>query len=171
MAKPQCLVFIPRHKGLNSLKFGSVLWLKSWMCSFSTGLAQNNWDALWPSTFLLYQPGLDSGCSPAKLDHSIPQTNQSVCQRVTVQKLPACTVFPGIFPAFSLVFPTSCCLSPFSLHLPDMYPCFRLQPALQNASATLKSFLDSKASRCRPAHHLELVWHRADATCALAQLR
>lgn len=42
MAKPQSLVFILRHKGLNSLKFGSVHWPKSWLCSFSTGLVQNN---------------------------------------------------------------------------------------------------------------------------------
>lgn len=106
MAKAQCLVFILRHKGLKSFKFGSVHWLKSWMCSFSTGLAQNNRAASWPSTFLLYQPGLDSGCSSAKLDHSIPQSYQSVRQTVTVQNLPGCTVFPGFAP--SLFFPTSC---------------------------------------------------------------
>lgn len=87
MAKPQCLVFILRHKGLKSLKFGSVHWPKSWLCSFSTGLAQNNLAASWPSTFLLYQPGLDPGSISAKLDHSVPQTNQSVRQRVTVQNL------------------------------------------------------------------------------------
>lgn len=88
MAKPQCLVFLPRHKGLTSLKFGSVHWLKSWMCSFSTGLAQNNWAASWPSASPLYHPGLDSGCSSAKLVHSTPQTDQSVCQRVTAQNWP-----------------------------------------------------------------------------------
>lgn len=87
MAKPQCLVFILRHKGLKSLKFGSVHRPKSWLCSFSTGLAQNNLAASWPSTFLLYQPGLDPGSISAKLDRSVPQTNQSVRQRVTVQNL------------------------------------------------------------------------------------
>lgn len=139
MAKPQCLVFIPRHKGLNILKFGSVHWLRSWMCSFSTGLAQINWAALWPSTFLLYQPGLDSGCPSAKLDHSIPQTNQSVCQGVTVQNLPGCTVFPGVVPF--LLFPPHATCHCFLYFSTDMYPCFRLRPALQNASTTLKSFL------------------------------
>lgn len=164
MAKPQCLVFILRHKGLKSLKFGSVHRPKSWLCSFSTGLAQNNLAASWPSTFLLYQPGLDPGSISAKLDRSVPQTNQSVRYRVTVQKSPpriqppiGRTVSPRFCPFFFFFFSTSCYLSPFPLHLPDVCPCFRLRAALRKASTALKSFLDSNASRCRPAHHLELV--------------
>lgn len=173
MAKPQCLVFILRHKGLKSLKFGSVHRPKSWLCSFSTGLAQNNLAASWPSTFLLYQPGLDPGSTSAKLDRSVPQTNQSVRQRVTVQNLhhESNPDWSHCSPPVLSLPPTSCYLSPFPLHLPDVCPCFRLRAALRNASTALKSFLDSNASRCRPARHLELVRHEAGATGALAPHR
>lgn len=162
-AEPQRLVYILRQKGLKSLKFGSVHWPKSWLCSVSTGLAQNNLTASWPSTFLLYQPGLDSGSISAKLDQ-VRATNQSISPpKSDCSKSPPriqhrlVAQFPPRFCPFFFIFSTSCFLSPFPLHPPDVCPCFRLRAALRNASTALKSFLDSKASRCRPAHHLELV--------------
>lgn len=107
MAKAQCLVFLLRHKGLKSFKFGSVHWLKSWTCSFSTGLAQNNRAASWPSTFLLYQPGLDSGCFllPSWITPFHWAINQSAKQWLF--KISLVAQFSLVF-APSPFFPTSC---------------------------------------------------------------
>lgn len=150
---------------------GLVHWPRSWLCSVSTVLAQNNFPASWPtSTFLLHQSGLDwtkfvpvGPACPVNPSITLPKAALILYHKFSPQDLPhSLPLFTQ--PAFSpsLVFHSHLFLCHFlSLPLPVVYlfahravfffsPSPVSPPGSLQKNFHLSSFLDSKrwTNRC-----------------------
>lgn len=140
---------------------GLVHWPRSWLCSVSTVLAQNNFPASWPtSTFLLHQSGLDwtkfvpvGPACPVNLSIILPKAALILYHKFSSQV--SATVYPAplfsfpLFPFPSIPLPLS--LSTSSCRVSLRSPCRILFlsssrfPSWKSAkNFHLNSFLDSK---------------------------